>query len=203
MKKKKKSSSKELVNITNFLFEAGSLSHTPRSFYNLLGGGSQSVAEHITRTVIVGYTLGRMHGKADDLKIIKMCLFHDLAEARTSDLNYVNQKYAQAEEARALDDLAQPLPFGDDILSIVSEYKARVSTEALLAKDADNIEFILSLRETQDVGNSRAGTWIPSAVKRLKTKEAKKLVRAILKTPSDKWWFADKNDEWWVNRKRK
>ena len=43
-------------NIANFLFEVGMLNKTPRSGYQFLGSGKESVAEHILRTVFVGYS---------------------------------------------------------------------------------------------------------------------------------------------------
>lgn len=186
--------------IANFLFEAGNLSKTPRSFHPLLGSGSQTVAEHINRACYVGYLLAKLHGEANVEKVIKMCLFHDFAESRVSDLNYLHQKYNDRHEDKAMHDSTAALPFGDDIQATVGEYEERVSIEAQLAKDADNVEFILSLKEQVDIGNKRAETWLPSAVKRLKTQVAKDLVKTILETDSDEWWFADKNDEWWVSR---
>ena len=189
--------------LANFLFEIGILSKTPRSGFYFLGSGQQSVAEHINRTVYAGFVLASMNGKVDALKVLKMCLFHDLAEARTSDLNYVHQKYAESDEVSAIKDLTDTLSFGGDVLEILNEFKERKSPESILAKDADNIEWILSLREEEDTGNKRAATWIPSAVKRLKTPEAKSLVKSILATKSDEWWFSNKDDDWWVNRTAK
>ncbi len=195
--------SKDTAQIVDFLFEVGILAETPRSGFYFLGSGKQSVAEHICRDVFIGYALAQMEKGVNMEKVLKMCLFHDLAEARTSDLNYVHQKYAQADEQKAVEDLAATLPFGQDILEIIREYKERRTKEARLAKDADNLDWILSLKEQADTGNARAKTWIPSAVKRLITKPAKRLALRILKTDSDHWWFADKNDEWWVSRKKK
>ena len=189
--------------IVNLLFEVGILAKTPRSGFYFLGSGTQSVAEHVHRTVYIGYVLAKLDGKADVAKVMEICLFHDLAESRTSDLNYVHQKYTQADEQAAIDDLTKPLPFGAEMKARLDELKARGSQEALLAKDADQIEFILSLKEQSDTGNTRADTWIPSAVKRLKTPHAKALAKMILKTPSDNWWFADKEEEWWITRRGK
>ncbi len=196
-KAKAPQSSKE---IANFLFEVGILSKTPRSGFYFLGSGEQSVAEHIHRTVYIGFVLASMSKGVDVLKVLKMCLFHDLAEARTSDLNYVHQKYAASDEESAIHDLTSTLPFGDDMLETLEEFQKRESAEAILAKDSDNIEWILSLREEEDTGNSRAASWIPSAVKRLKTDAAKELATQILSTKSDEWWFSDKDNDWWVNR---
>lgn len=189
--------------IVNFLFEVGILAKTPRSGFYFLGSGEQSVAEHINRVTLIEYTLCKMaKARVDKAKVVKMCLFHDLAEARTSDLNYVHQKYAQADENKALSDLAATLPFGEEIKTIVDERNAGETPEAKIAKDADQLELILSLKEQADTGNSRADSWLPSVLKRLKTSEAKRLGGIITKTPSDDWWFSDevKNSEWWVSR---
>lgn len=192
----------EIQNIAKFLFEVGVLAKTPRSGFHFLGTGIQTVAEHVNRTVFIGYTLAKME-KADVAKVMKMCLFHDIGEARTSDLNYIHQMYVDKKERKAVSDLAETLPFGDDIESVIDEFEDKKTKETLLAKDADNLEWILSLKEQSDIGNKRADDWIVSAVKRLKTKSAKDLVKIILKMDSNAWWFGDKQDSWWVNRDKK
>ena len=113
------------------------------------------------------------------------------------------QKYTIADEYKALKDLVAPLPFGEEIADILKEYSERKSKESILAKEADRLEWILSLKEQVDTGSSRAKTWIPSGVKRLKTKVAKDLAKEIIKTNSDDWWFSNKEDEWWVKRNKK
>jgi putative hydrolase of HD superfamily len=137
---------------------------------------------------------------ADSSKIIQMCMFHDLAEARVSDLNYVHQKYTKRYESRAVEDLTSSLPFGHKIKDVIEEYEKRETLEAKIAKDADNLEFLLSLKEQKDIGNTRAETWIPSLIKRIKLKESKILAEKITKRDSDYWWFHDKEDEWWISR---
>ena len=194
---------KDITNIVNFLFEVGILSKTPRSGFHFLGSGQQSVAEHVHRTVYVGYVLATLEGDVDTGKVMKMCLFHDLAEARTSDLNYVHQKYTQSNEHQAIADLAKTLEFGDELLAVLRELKAGKTKEALLARDADGIEFILSLKEELDTGNTRAETWLPYSIKRLKTEVGRILAEKIVVTNSDDWWFSDKEDNWWVDRNHK
>lgn len=192
-----------LNNVVDFLFEVGILAKTPRSGFHFLGSGEQSVAEHLNRTAYAGYALAHLAGDADVGKVVQMCLFHDLAEARVSDLNYVHQKYTERHEERAISDLAATLPFGKDIAALLDEYEKRESREAQLAKDADQIELILSLKEQIDIGNARARAWLPSAIKRLKTEEAKKLADVIVTTDSDRWWIGDPEDDWWVHKKKK
>ncbi len=187
--------------IANFLFEAGMLKRTPRTGFQFLGSGSESVAEHIFRTVYIGYTLGHLSKKADTDKIIKMCLFHDLPESRTGDLNYVNKKYVKSDEKKAVDDLTNTLPFGKEMKELIEEFYKGKSLEARLAYDADQLEMILALKEYKDLGNTYADEWLAFAVKRLNTDIARKLSRAILKTDSSLWWFSDKSD-WWVNGRK-
>lgn len=194
---------KDINNIVDFLFEVGILSKTPRSGFFFLGSGTQSVAEHLNRVTFIGYVLCKMLPEADEAKVIKMCLFHDLAEARTSDLNYVHQQYANADEEKALTDVANSVPFGGEIKSLVEERNLAETLEGKIARDADQLEWLLSLKEQVDTGNIRAESWLPSTVKRLKTEQAKQLAEVIVKTKSDNWWFSDKESNWWVNRNEK
>ena len=187
--------------IANFLFEVGMLKRTPRTGFQFLGSGAESVAEHIFRTVYIGYALGRLTEKADTDRIIKMCLFHDLPEARTGDLNYVNKKYVKADETRAVNDLAATLPFGEEIQELIFEFLKGESLEAQLAQDADQLEMILALKEYKDLGNKYAEEWLDFAIKRLKTDIARELSGKILETDSSLWWFSDKG-EWWVHGPR-
>lgn len=193
----------EMKNISDFLFEVGMLSKTPRSGFFFLGSGQQSVAEHTNRTAYIGYCLAKIINKVDEDKILKMCMFHDLVESRISDLNYVHQKYTEKYEHKALQDLVATLPFGLDIKAVIDEYEKRESLESKIAKDADNLEFLISLKEQLDIGNKRAETWLPSIIKRLYTRQAKDLAQAIIANESDHWWFGDKEDDWWVNRNKK
>ncbi len=186
--------------IANFLFEAGMLKRTPRTGFQFLGSGAESVAEHIFRTVYIGYTLGQLSENVDTDRLIKMCLFHDLPEARTGDLNYVNKKYVKPDIAKAVDDLAETIPFGAEIKELIAEFEQGRSLEAQLAHDADQLELILALKEYKDLGNTYADEWLDYALKRLKTGVARKLAQTILETDSSLWWFSDKSD-WWVTGK--
>jgi putative hydrolase of HD superfamily len=186
--------------IANFLFEAGMLKRTPRTGFQFLGSGAESVAEHIFRTVYIGYTLGNLVEGVDVNKLIRMCLFHDLPEARTGDLNYVNKKYVKADETKAVNDLADTLPFGNEIRGLIFEFIEGKSMEAQLAYDADQLELILALKEYKDIGNKYADEWLEFAIKRLKTETARELADTILETDSSLWWFSEKND-WWITGK--
>jgi putative hydrolase of HD superfamily len=187
-----------MQNIANFLFEVGMLKRTPRTGLQFLGSGNESVAEHAFRVSFIGYVLARLEKDIDEARLIKMCLFHDLHEARTGDLNYMNKKYVTVDEEKAVRDLSRTLPFGDDLEETLEEFNKAESKEALLANDADQLDLMLMLKENKDLGNKYADEWIRFALKRLKTETAQKLAKTILETDSTLWWFKDKSD-WWIN----
>jgi putative hydrolase of HD superfamily len=187
-------------NVVNFLFEVGILAKTPRSGFHFLGTGSQSVAEHVNRAVFIGYALALMENDVDVSKVLKMCLLHDISESRISDLNYVHQKYVKKEEEQAVKDLAEKLPFGDDIKSVIHEYEERKTKESIIAKESDNLEWIFSLKEQLDAGNSRAKRWLDSAIRRLKTENGKKIARIMLQMDSNDWWDKENGPASQVNR---
>jgi len=187
--------------IVEFLFEIGMLKKSPRTGYQFLGTGKESVADHSFRTAVIGYVLASMEPKADLKKVVLMCLFHDFPEARTGDHNYVNKRYVKADEEGALEDQVRGLQFGDEVISLSSEFNNDISFEAQISKDADQIDLILELKEQLDFGNPNAKDWLDFAVERLVTENAKKIAEEILETESTNWWF-DKNTDWWINGSR-
>ncbi|MCX8085187.1 MAG: HD domain-containing protein [Calditerrivibrio sp.] len=190
----------DIDRVVNFFFEVGILQHVRRSGNVFLGSGEQTVASHIFRTVLIGYTMAKM-ASADPLKVILMTLFHDVEETRTGDLNYLQQMYVKSDDERALKDLLDGLPMSDEVYSIIKEYSAAETLEAKLAKDADTLELILFLKEQMDKGNKQAENWISAAKKRLITTLAKELAISIEKTNYYDWWYGIRND--WENGTKK
>ena len=188
--------------IANFLFEVGMLNKTPRTGFRFLGSGKESVAEHILRTIFIGYSLCKLDPAADELKVLRMCLVHDLPEARTGDQNYMYKKYVTVDEEKAVRELTEHLPFGGEIKTVLEEFNEKKTREALLAHDADQLALMLQLKECGDLGNQYSQEWQDFAVRRLCTDQGRKLAETILQTDWTQWWFRDKSD-WWVNGNRK
>jgi putative hydrolase of HD superfamily len=109
----------------------------------------------------------------------------------------VNKRYVDVKEDQAIKDLAQTLPFGDEIEELLEEFTSGESREAKLARDADQLDLILGLKEHQDLGNRYAEDWINFARKRLKTDLGRQLAVSIMETDSTAWWFEGK-DHWWT-----
>lgn len=186
-----------------FFYEAGMLMRTPRSGFAFLGTGKQSVAEHTYRMLNIAFVLNRLVAEpADELHLLKQVLFHDLPEARTGDLNYENQKYVRVDEEKLFAEMANELPFGNEIVAFAREYEERNTLAARIAYDADQLEFLVTVKEELDKGNPLAADWIPPAIARLKSDAAKQLAQEIMATRSDEWWFHSKDDAHWVHRGR-
>ena len=188
--------------LIDLFHEVGMLQHTPRSGFAFLGSGAQSVAEHSFRMTIIAFGIAKqLNEKVDLQKLLLICLFHDLPEARTGDLNYVNKRYVTANENKVITDLEKESRLGPEIAAYLNEYIANQTIEAKIAHDADQLELMLVLKKEKDLGNAAAQDWLDNVQQRLKLELSHKLAREILERSSDSWWVKDKNDPFWVNGK--
>lgn len=192
-------SGQDQARLVDFLFEAMMLKRTPRTGYQFLGHGRESVAEHSFGVTILAFTLTRLNGRADLTRTLKLALFHDLAEARTGDLNYMNKRYATVDEDQALRDAAEGLVFGPELTDLWDEWRCGQTLEARLAADADQLDMVLELRRLKTLGSEQAGDWLFYAEKRLKTDEGRALFQEIVQTDPTRWWF-EKREEYWVKK---
>ena len=174
--------------IAHLLFEAKILKEIPRSGYQFLGVGKESVAEHCFSTTFIGYVISQLESEIDALKLISMCLIHDLPEARVGDLNTVHKQYVTADESSALEDAVRGLAFGRNLKELMQEYNDGQSKEARLAHDADQLALILELKDLMDIGYKPPNSWIENVIKRVKTETGRKIVRAVMDTRRDDWW---------------
>ena len=178
-----------MKNIANLLFKAKILNDIPRSGYHFLGAGKESVAEHAFSVSFIAFIISQMEPDVDPLRLITMCLVHDLPEAKTGDLNYVQKKYVTADENKAIKDITRNLPFGSSLAELIHEFNSGLSIEAKLARDADQLALILDLKALSDIGYDPPKKWLPFALKRLETKTGKDIAESIMNTDRDAWWL--------------
>ncbi len=178
--------------IANFLFEVGNLKNVDRSGWWLLGNKNpESVAEHSFRCTVLGYILAKLED-VDTSKVIMMCLFHDVHEARTNDLHKIAQKYLNLEEAggKVTREQLKPLKglVGEEIEEVLGELERKESKESIVATDADILECAMQAREYQVQGYDAAVDWLERANDRLKCKSSKKLLSILKQTDPNEWW---------------
>ncbi|MBF0204131.1 MAG: HD domain-containing protein [Desulfamplus sp.] len=177
--------------IADFLFETNMLKELTRTGYAFLGAGRETVAEHSFMTAMICFAISRIESGIDTEKLITMALIHDIPEARTGDMNYVQKKYVTVLEIKASEDMADGLPFGKEMLSLLKEFNDAETREAMLARDADQLSFIIELKKYHDTGEKSPAKWLPFIIERLKTDTGKKLAQSIMDSKWDDWWFSD------------
>lgn len=178
-----------MKDLIHLFHEIGMLDVTPRSGFAFLGSGEQSVSEHSYRMTLIAYAIAKEFKETiDEKKLLLMCLFHDLPEARTGDLNYVNKRYVSANESRVLEDLQQECRHGPEIATLIQEYQEGKTLESQIAHDADQLELMLVLKRQQELNNSFARTWLDNAKKRLQLSISKEIGEEIMATSSHSWW---------------
>jgi putative hydrolase of HD superfamily len=173
--------------IADFLFEIGTLRNMKRMHCQTLPQVNDTIASHSFEVAIIGITLAKMEN-VDENKVLKMCLFHDIAEARTGDANFIHSHYVKADEEKAIKDQYSETPLEEEIIEILDEYNKRKSKESIVAKDADLINQTLLqcnyLKDSEDLER-----WNRHSMKGLKTESAKKLAETIIDRSPFEWFY--------------
>ncbi len=186
-----------MVELTNFLYEVGTLKRVKRSGWWLLNiKDPESVAEHCFRAAVIGYVLAKME-KVDAHKTTLMCLFNDLHESRLNDLHKVGHRYIdfRTAETKAHKEQTQPLgETGKEIFSLHEEFRDQKTKESLVARDADLLECFAQAREYQKIGYETQD-WMNNIHKLLVTESAKKLAKQLETTDPNDWWHGLKKSE--------
>jgi len=76
----------------------------------------------------------------------------------------MNQKYVMSTSA-GVDDLDRGPPLRPRDLGAPRRISVPVDPEAVLVRDADQLEMLIQLKEHLDVGNRNAEEWIPYSVR--------------------------------------
>ncbi|MBA1156171.1 HD domain-containing protein [Microvirga mediterraneensis] len=136
-----------ILGALEFLREAERLKGTLRSGFTSTGR-PESTAEHTWRLCLMALVLSDEFEGIDLLRLIKLCIVHDLGEALNGDIPAVLQTEGSdksAQERADLEILTRALHPDKraEILALWEEYEAASSPEAILAKGLDKLETIL------------------------------------------------------------
>ncbi len=184
----------DIEKLTSFFYEIGSLRKITRTHQQALMSQdlSDNIASHSFRVAFIGYFLAK-ELKADADKVMKMCLIHDIEETRCGDQNWVHKRYVKVFEEEIREDQLTPILNSKELQKISEEYQERKTLEAKIAKDADMLDEIMSLKEYQLQGNKEAERWLKingtSELEKLMfTDLAKKIAREIKNQNPTLWW---------------
>lgn len=159
-----------------------------RSHSQLIQQADGNISDHSFRVTIIGMILAKLE-KCDVNKVMKMCLFHDLAEIRVGDANFINQQYSDLHESEAHADQMVDLPIETEVMEFLQEFEQRESQESIVAKDADLLDQMILQREYlfNDVQNHQI--WQDHTEHSLRTESAKKLAQKIRTTNPFEWLY--------------
>jgi len=178
--------------IADFLYEVGTMRRLQRIHRQtlLVDDSSDTIASHSYRVALIGWHLAKLEA-VDPYKVVMMCLTHDLGEIRSNDHNWVHKRYIKIFDEEITKDQLGDMPF-KDLFDMTSEYEARESKEAIVAKDADIIDQILLLREYQWQGSIEAKKWLERTdvrhLDQIQTESGKKLGQTLHDREPSAWW---------------
>lgn len=135
------------LGIIEFLQAAERLKNTLRSGITSQGR-AESTAEHSWRLSLMVMMFDRELGDCDRLKLLKLCIVHDLGEAISGDVPAIHQTGDDRRHERERSDLVHlctrlPEDLRQEILDLWDEYNAAATPEAVFAKGFDKLETML------------------------------------------------------------
>lgn len=183
--------------VCNYIFELATLKKFAHSGVKLAGVmNPDTIAEHVYRTAVIGYLLAKME-KADVSKVAMICLFHDNAETRITDLHKVTRRYIDSKkgEMAAYKEQVDGLPadLAKELTGFFMEFEEPKTKEGIICRDADMLEMAFQAKEYLELGHKACQDWLNNVEKSIKTKSAKTLFREMKKTGFTEWWRGIKN----------
>ncbi|MCL9800005.1 HD domain-containing protein [Pseudomonas sp. AKS31] len=137
-----------------FLREAEKLKDVLRSAHTS-SGRTESTAEHSWRLCLMAIVFADELAGLDLLKVLKMCVIHDLGEAINGDIPAVDQATFPDKGEQERNDLllltrALDNPLRNDILALWDDYENARSAEAKAVKALDKLETLLQHNQGQN-----------------------------------------------------
>ncbi|HIG47491.1 MAG TPA: HD domain-containing protein [candidate division Zixibacteria bacterium] len=143
---------KDVSSLLHFFREAGKLKTLVRAGWARKGvPAPESVAEHSFRMALMAMVLGDRQD-LDTLKLVKMCLIHDLSEVIAGDItphDGITPEEKHQREQAAMEILTRDFSDGEAYLNLWQEYEAQQTLEAQLARQIDKLEMALQAAEYQ------------------------------------------------------
>ncbi len=140
---------------------------------------------------MIGYVLSKMESY-NPSKVMLMCMFNDMHEARLNDQHKMAQRYfdsAKAEDKAFTEQISRlDKSTKDELSSMHLEYRKQKTKASIIARDADILECLIQAKEYYEHGFKEAPRFMKKAPSFLKTKSAKRLWALAKKSSLNSWW---------------
>lgn len=193
----------DLTGLTEFIFELGQLKRTPRTGWFKLGvKNPETVAEHSFSTAAIGFLLAEME-EIDPYRVAGYCIFHDVGETRTGDLDWLAQKYLDKGDylsSEVIEDQIAKLP--DQLRASMEElyeYPEEGGEIHKVARDADLLDLIFQAIVYGESGTKGVQDWIENTIPLLNTDSARDIADLLLERDRDG--TLDELIHWWKGAK--
>lgn len=183
----------EIRALIRFCQEADHLKHSKRTGWWRAGvKAPESVAEHSWRAAFLAYVTAAAEG-ADLERAATIAVFHDLAETRAGDTQYVAKRYITGSSGEVITkDQVHGMrsAVADGILGLVAEVVSvgKSSAEAACGWDAGKLECLLQAREYERQGYRDARVWAESMTGAVRTGTGRSLADEAMKADPAEWW---------------
>lgn len=180
-----------------FIFEIGALRHIKRLWSRFATPEFANLAEHHFRVAWLALLIAKHEKTVDTEKLLKLALFHDIAESRTGDADYLSRQYVERDEDLGMKDIFEDTALREEFLGLWEEYKKKDSPEAKIVKDADGLDVDLEIKEQEYKGNKIGEGWVEDRKRNVRdkfyTKTAKKLWDKIQTSNPHDWHYKGRN----------
>jgi len=177
--------------IVNFLFELSGAKTTARTGWQRIGIKlSESLADHSAVSAQIAYILAAMEG-ANPERAAALAIFHDTAELRVGDQNWVARIYSDHENQKEKAQFHQVdgLSVAPQMRAIFDELKDCRTKEARVAWDADSLDMAIQAKIYAEGGNKKALLWMESVGGSFRTDSANNIFDQIKNAGIDDWWM--------------
>ncbi len=184
---------KQTKQLANLIYEAANVKRMLRTGWQRLGDNVEGVGEHSFMTAVIAYLLAKEINEQKKSertvsmeKILIMSIFHDFHEGRTGEMDKVAKLYMTRHEDKANIDIFEGVD--DELLTLLNEYEAKQTLEALVVYEANVIAFGVECKILMERGNTHAKEWMDANSLRVRLPESVELMDLLAKTDSQDWW---------------
>lgn len=192
---------KRIKNAMQFYLLAASLKYKIRSgwdesHWNISKDRIESIAEHTYGTCILAISLDSEFSFDVDLsKVLKMLIVHEIGEIVIGDITPFDNVTPEEKlkiEHEAIEKVVGGLAKKDEIISLLLEFDAKTTKEAIFAYHCDKLEADLQAKVYQDMGCQRPLDQQQSNVV-FKNEKSRQIVQNGATTAFDVWYEWDKS----------